>query len=93
MQAFLLNVTRILEKNPKVYISIIIGIVGCSMLFVVEAVHIQKLVESLATKDQTILRAAIEPLSDRYGWSRILLLVVAFIWSSMEYSKTKKQLG
>jgi hypothetical protein len=93
MQAFLLNFTRILEKNPKVYISIIMGIVGCVMLFVAEAVHIQKVVEALATKDQTILRAAVQPLSDRYGWARIGWLFVMFVWSTLQYSKTKKALG
>ena len=93
MQNFLLSFTRILEKNPKVYASIIAGIVLCLVLFVAEAIHIQTLVESLATDNQNILREAVQPLSDRYTWSRILLLIVAFIWSSFEYSKTKKDLG
>lgn len=39
---FFLNLTRIIEANPKIYLSIIVGIAGCLMLFVAEAVHIQK---------------------------------------------------
>jgi hypothetical protein len=93
MQALILNFTRILEKNPKIYASLIVGIVLSLMLFVAEAVHIQNLVESLATKDQSILRAAIEPISDRYTWARVLMLLVAILWSTFEYNKTKKTLG
>ena len=93
MQAFILNFTRILEKNPKVYASLIAGIVLCLAVFVAEAVHIQKLAESLATKDQTVLRAAIEPLSGRYTWARVLLIISAIVWSNLEYIKTKKSLG
>ena len=93
MKSFLLNFTRILEKNPKIYASLIAGIVLSLMLFVAEAVHIQNLVESLATKDQSILRAAIEPISDRYTWARVLLLLIAIVWSNYEYNKTKKALG
>ena len=93
MQALILNFTRILEKNPKIYASLIAGIVLSLMLFVAEAVHIQNLVESLATEDQSILRAAIEPISDRYTWARVLLLLIAIVWSSYEYNKTKKALG
>ena len=93
MQTFLLNFTRILEKNPKIYASLIAGIVLCLMLFVVEAIHIQNIVEALQTKDQTMLRAAVEPLSTRYTWSRVFILIIAVVWSSIEYNKTKKQLG
>ena len=93
MQAFLLNFTRILEKNPKVYASLIAGIVLCLVLFVVEAVHIQNLIEALKTKDQALMKAAVEPYSSRYTLARIVVLVVAVIWSSLEYSKTKKALG
>lgn len=93
MQEFFLNITRILEKNPKIYASLIAGIVLSLMLFVAEAVHIQNLAASLATKDQAILRTAIEPISDRYTWARMGLLLVAVLWSRFEYNKTKKALG
>ena len=93
MHAFILNFTRILEKNPKVYASIIIGIALCLLLFVAEAVQIQNLVENLATKDQVLLTAAIEPVSDRYTWSRIFLLVLTLFWSVWEYRKSKHALG
>ena len=75
MKAFFLNLTRIIEANPRIYISIIVGIVGCCILFVAEAVHVQKIVELLNTKDQALLRAAIEPISDKYTVARSLLLV------------------
>jgi hypothetical protein len=61
---FFLNLTRIIEANPKIYLSIIVGIAGCLVLFVAEAVHIQKIIELLNTKDQAVLRAAIEPIAD-----------------------------
>lgn len=93
MQAFILNLTRILEKNPKVYASIIVAIVLCLSLFVAEAVHIQNLAAALNTKDQAILTAAIEPISSRYSTARIILLLAGFIWSSIEFSRSKKQLG
>ena len=93
MKAFFLNLTRIIEANPKIYISIIVGIVGCCMLFVAEAVHVQKIVELLNTKNQTILRAAIEPISDKYTLARSVLLIFTFIWSAYEYRSTKKKLG
>ena len=90
---FFLNLTRIIEANPKIYLSIIVGIAGCLVLFVAEAVHIQKIIELLNTKDQVVLRAAIEPIADKYSWSRWLLLILALIWSSFAYSSTKKKLG
>ena len=93
MKAFFLNLTRIIEANPKIYISIIVGIAGCCMLFVAEAVHVQKMVELLNTKDQAILRAAIEPIANKYTIARSVLLVFAFIWSAYEYVATKKKLG
>ena len=62
---FFLNLTRIIEANPKIYLSIIVGIAGCLVLFVAEAVHIQKIIELLNTKDQVVLRAAIEPIADK----------------------------
>lgn len=93
MKAFFLNLTRIIETSPKIYISVIVGIAGCCMLFVAEAVHVQKIVELLNTKDQAILRAAIEPISDRYSRTRWLLLLMSFIWSGYAYHTTKKKLG
>lgn len=90
---FFLNLTRIIEANPKIYLSIIVGIAGCLVLFVAEAVHIQKIIELLNTKDQVVLRAAIEPIADKYSWSRWSLLILALIWSSFAYSLTKKKLG
>jgi hypothetical protein len=93
MKAFFLNLTRIIETSPKIYISLIVGIAGCCMLFVAEAVHVQKIVELLNTKDQAVLRAAIEPISDRYSRTRWLLLLISFIWSGYAYHATKKKLG
>ena len=90
---FFLNLTRIIEANPKIYLSIIVGVAGCLVLFVAEAVHIQKIIELLNTKDQVVLRAAIEPIADKYSWSRWSLLILALIWSSFTYSSTKKKLG
>lgn len=90
---FFLNLTRIIEANPKIYLSIIVGIAGCLVLFVAEAVHIQKIIELLNTKDQVVLRAAIEPIADKYSGSRWSLLILALIWSSFAYSSTKKKLG
>lgn len=93
MQQFFLNLTRIVENNPRIYLSIIFGIASCLLLFVAEAVHVQKIAESLATQDQALLKAAIEPISDRYSWSRIVVLLVMCLWSSMEYITSKKRLG
>ena len=90
---FFLNLTRIIEANPKIYLSIIVGVAGCLVLFIAEAVHIQKIIELLNTKDQAVLRAAIEPSADKYSWSRWSLLILALIWSSFAYSSTKKKLG
>jgi hypothetical protein len=89
----LLNLTHIIEKNPKVYASIIAGIAICLVLFVAEAVHVQKFAESLATHDQVQLRQAIQPLAQCYTWARVVVLIAAVLWSSLEFSKTKKQLG
>lgn len=93
MKTFFLNLTRIIETNPKIYLSIIAGIAGCLMLFVAEAVHIQKIAELLNTKDQAVLRAAIEPIADKYSWTRWFLLIMTFIWSNYEYRSTQKKLG
>lgn len=88
-----LNLTRIVEANAKIYISIIVGIAGCLMLYVAEAVHVQHIAQLLNTKDQQILRDAIEPVSQTYTWARSLTLIVGGLWSTYEYMTTKKKLG
>ena len=93
MQALILNFTRILEKNPKIYWGIILGIAGCSVLFISEAVHVQNIISALNTKDQSILKQAIEPVSQSYGWARAIVIIFAVIFSNVEYIKTKKKLG
>ena len=93
MKDFILNFTRILESNPKVYWSIIIGIVGCLALFVVEVVHVQNILATLNTKDQVVMKTAIDPVARLYYWARIAILAVMVVWSNLEYLKTKKKLG
>lgn len=93
MKDFILNFTRILESNPKVYWSIIIGIVGCLALFVVEAVHVQNILATLNTKDQVLMKTAIDPVARLYFWARLAILGVMVVWSNLEYLKTKKKLG
>lgn len=93
MQQFFLNLTRIIENNARIYLSIIFGIALCLLIFVAEAVHVQKIAESLATKDQALLRAAIQPIAQIYTWSRVVVLILMCVWSSLEYSLTKKRLG
>ena len=93
MKDFILNFTKIVEKNPRVYWSIIFGVVGCLALFVVEAFHVQHLLSTLNTTDQNLMKAAVEPLSLIYGWLRILVLILTVVWSNLEYRKAKKALG
>lgn len=93
MKDFVLNFTRILESNPKIYWSIIIGIVGCLALFVVEAIHVQNILVELNTKDQALMKTTIDPVANLYFWARITVLVVMIVWSNVEYMKTKKMLG
>lgn len=93
MKAFFLNFTRIVENNPRIYWSIIFGLAACLMLFVAEIVHVQNLLSELHTKDQNLMRTMIEPLSSKYKWSRVFSIIVALVWSSFEYLKSKKQLG
>jgi hypothetical protein len=93
MQQFFLNLTRIVENNPRIYLSIIFGIALCLLLFVAEAVHIQKIAESLATKQQALLREAINPVANIYSWVRIAVLLLMCVWSSYEYMRAKKRLG
>lgn len=93
MKDFILNFTRILENNAKVYWSIIIGIVGCLALFVVEAIHVQNILAALNTKDQILMKTTIDPISQIYFWVRVAVIVVMVIWANIEYLKTKKKLG
>lgn len=93
MKSFFLNATRIVETNPKVYWSIILGVVACLALFVIEIVHIQNVASSLDTHNQDVLRAAIEPITSLYKWARIIVILAMVVWSSYEYAKTKKKLG
>lgn len=93
MKDFILNFTRILENNAKVYWSIIIGIVGCLALFVVEAIHVQNILAALNTKDQILMKTTIDPISQIYFWVRVAVIVVMVIWVNFEYLKTKKKLG
>ncbi|MCL6247618.1 hypothetical protein M5F00_07055 [Acinetobacter sp. ANC 4945] len=93
MKDFFLNFTRIVENNPRIYWSIIFGIAGCLVLFVAEIVHVQNILADLHTKDQNLMRAAIEPISSQYKWSRIVVIIAAVLWSNFEYLKSKKKLG
>ena len=93
MKDFFLNFTRIVENNPRIYWSIIFGIVGCLMLFIAEIVHVQNILADLQTTDQNLMRAAIEPISQQYKWSRIVVIIAAVLWSNFEYLKSKKKLG
>lgn len=93
MKNFILNFTKIVEKNPKVYWSIILGIVACLALFVIEAFHVQHILTILNTKDQAEMRITIEPIAQSYRWVRIAILIAAIVWSNFEYMKTKALLG
>lgn len=93
MQEFFLNFTKIVEKNAKVYWSIILGIVSCLILFVVEAFHVQNMIAALNSTDQQVLRAAIEPITQRYTWARVALILLSIVWANWEYRKTKRVLG
>lgn len=93
MKTFILNLTKMIETNPRIYAGIIVGLVGCLVLLIAEAVHIQSVVTRLSTEDQAMLRDVIRPLTQRYDFSRYLLLIVAIAWSIYEYKATKKKLG
>ncbi|WOE30405.1 MULTISPECIES: hypothetical protein [unclassified Acinetobacter] len=93
MKDFLLNFTRIVEANPQIYWSIILSIALCLILFVIEAVHVQHILEILTTSDQTRLKQAIDPITQRYTWARIVIVIGAVIWSNYAYLETKKKLG
>lgn len=93
MKDFFLNSTRIVEKNARIYWSIIFGLALCMMLFVAEAVHVQNLLTVLNTTDQNVMREAIEPLAQRYRYSRYVIIILAVVWSSYEFTSTKRKLG
>ena len=93
MKTFILNLTKILPTNQRSHAEIIVGVDGCLVLLIAEAVHIQSVVTRLATEDQAMLREVIRPLTQRYDFSRYLLLIVAIAWSIYEYKATKKKLG
>lgn len=93
MKAFVLNLTKIVESNAKIYASIIVGLVGCLILLIIEAIHIQSVVAALATQDQAVMTEVIRPLSQRYTMSRYILIVISIFWSIFEYKATKKKLG
>ncbi len=93
MQTFFLNLTRILENNTRIYWSIIFGLFGCVALYIAEAVHVQLLVNDLNTQNQSLLRAAIEPVVGYYATARWGVFSGAVVWSGIEYFKSKKSLN
>lgn len=93
MKDFFLNFTKIVEMNPRIYWSIIFGIAACLLLFIAEIVHVDQVISALNTKDRQILNAALEPITQKYQWSRILVMVMAIFWANGEYLKAKKKLG
>lgn len=93
MKIFFLNLTRIIEANAKIYLSIIFGIALCLLLYVAEAVHVQNFAASLNSNDQQMLREAIQPITERYALTRYLVIILSVVWSSYAYISTKKKLG
>lgn len=93
MKAFLVNLTRILEVNSKLYWSVIAGVAGCLILYIAEIIHIQNLLAHLNAADTLMQRAVLAPIAQRYEWARILVICLTFIWTVWEYLKTKKTLN
>lgn len=93
MKDFFLNFTKILETNPKIYWSIILGIVACLILYIVEIVHIQNILAQLEGQTSTLIKSSIDPIVQRYQWSRIILVLLAMVWANFQYRKTKKMLN
>ena len=93
MKAFILNFAKVIEHNAKIYASIIAGFVVCLMLLVAEAVHVQVLVEGMAQQSQAVIAQAVEPLTFRYSLSRYVVIILAIVWSVLEFKKTKKNMG
>jgi len=92
MKDFFLNFTKILETNPKIYWSVIVGIAGCLVLYIAEIVHIQNMLGHVNGQDSSVIKAMIDPIAQRYHWSRILFIFLAMIWANIQYRKTKKAL-
>ncbi|MBJ9952897.1 MULTISPECIES: hypothetical protein [unclassified Acinetobacter] len=92
MKDFFLNFTKILETNSKIYWSIIVGIVGCLILYIAEIVHIQNVLAQMSGQDTAVIRTVIDPIAQGYQWSRIALIILALVWSNVEYRKTKKSI-
>ncbi|WP_287906849.1 hypothetical protein [Acinetobacter sp.] len=92
MKDFFLNFTKILETNSKIYWSIIVGIVGCLILYIAEIVHIQNVLVQMSGQDTAVIRTVIDPIAQGYQWSRIALIILALVWSNVEYRKTKKSI-
>ena len=93
MKDFFLNFTKILESNSKIYWSIIVGVAACLILYIAEIVHIQNLLGQLNGQESTVIRAAIDPIAQKYQWARIAFFLLAMIWSMIQYRKTKKMLN
>lgn len=93
MKAFILNLAQIIEQNAKIYVSIIVGLVGCLLLLVAEAVHVQTVVTQLATQDQQLLKQVIQPLTQKYNYARYAVMILAILWSVLEYRKTKQKMA
>ena len=90
MKDFFLNFTKILELNSKIYWSIIVGIVGCVILYIIEIVHIQNVLGLLNGQEPAAIRNVIDPIVQRYQWSRFAVVGVTIFWAVFEYFKTKK---
>jgi hypothetical protein len=90
VKTFFLNFSRIIESNPKVYWSIIVGIVACVFLFIAEIIHVQHVVNSLAPNSREQLAEIIPPLSQKYTWSRVMCILLAIFGSIYQYRKTKQ---
>lgn len=93
MKDFFLNFTKILESNSKIYWSIIVGVAACLILYIAEIVHIQNLLGQLNGQESEAIRAAIDPIAQKYQWARIALFFLAIIGSVIQYHKAKKALN
>lgn len=90
MKEDILNFAYILEKNPKILVGVMVGIVGCILLLIAEAVHVQMLMDQMVSKDSKVLQAMVEPLSLKYRLSRYMLLIVSVIWTVYQFRVAKK---
>lgn len=93
MKTFILNFAKVIEHNAKIYASIIAGLVFCLILLITEAVHIQLLVDQLVKQDPALIKQAIQPLTTRYSIARYVVIILAILWSVIEYKRTKKKFG